>query len=117
MVKLIVSCCVAFIENDIVPVYMRMIYRLSQGTQVLQRQRIGRRLDMIMRRSRMEVGGGEAGKHSEQNDTKLLKERDLKLPKALKGMLISLNQRTSEKSLKKLTVVGMLQYGMRNLDV
>lgn len=86
--------------------------RVPQGADALQRKKMGRRLDIILKRLRLEVGGGEAGRHTEHNDTKMLRERDLKLPKALKDMLSSLRQHTSEKSMANVTVVGMLQYGM-----
>lgn len=67
---------------------------------------------MLLCQSRLEVGGGECGKHTEETDTKMMKERDLKLPKALKDMLFKLRQNTNEKILRRVMVLGMLQYGM-----
>lgn len=51
---------------------------------------MGRRLDMILRKKNLELDAGEVGKATAVNDTKLLCERDLKLPKALKDMLLCL---------------------------
>ena len=47
---------------------------------------MGRRLDLILGIKKLELGGGEARKEIEDNDPKLLSEKDLKLPKALKDM-------------------------------
>ncbi|ORZ02217.1 hypothetical protein BCR43DRAFT_509413 [Syncephalastrum racemosum] len=87
--------------------------RIPQGAESVERKKLGRRLDMILQRARFEVGGGEAGKHSLEYDTKMLQERDLKLPRALKDMLMMLKEKTDEKTLTSLTVVGVLQYGLR----
>ena len=59
---------------------------------------------MILRKKNMEVGGGEAGKEKADNDAKLLRERDLKLPKALKDMFMYLKNEDIE-------LAGILQYG------
>ncbi|KAI9493685.1 hypothetical protein BDB00DRAFT_906505 [Zychaea mexicana] len=83
--------------------------RIPQGEEKLERKKMGRRLDLILRRKKLEFGAGEAGKQTDDTDTKLLQERDLKLPKALKDMMMSLkNERGSADGLR---VVGLLQYG------
>ncbi|KAG2224438.1 hypothetical protein INT45_002977 [Circinella minor] len=55
------------------------------------------------------VWSREAGKQTDDIDSKLLREPDLKLPKALKNMMMFLkNERGSADGLR---VVGLLQYG------
>ncbi|KAI8336859.1 hypothetical protein EDC96DRAFT_450383 [Choanephora cucurbitarum] len=78
--------------------------RIPKGREKLERKKMGRRLDMILRMKNMEVGGGEAGKEKADNDAKLLHERDLKLPKALKDMFVYLKNEDIE-------LAGILQYG------
>ena len=58
---------------------------MPQGEEKLKRKKTGRRLDMILRKKILEVGGRETGMETDDNDEKLLRERDLKLPKVLKG--------------------------------
>ncbi|KAI7854616.1 hypothetical protein BDC45DRAFT_440229 [Circinella umbellata] len=83
--------------------------RVPQGDEKLQKKKMGPRLDLILRRKRLEFGAGEAGKQTDDTDSKLLQERDLKLPKALKDMMMLLkNERGSADGLR---VVGLLQYG------
>lgn len=72
---------------------------------------MGRRLDMILRKKNLELGAGEAGKATGANDTKLLRERDLKLPKALKDMFLCLKNEGDGRT-QDIEVVGLLQYGM-----
>ncbi|OBZ86074.1 hypothetical protein A0J61_05876 [Choanephora cucurbitarum] len=79
--------------------------RVPKGREKLERKKMGRRLDMILRKKNMEVGGGEAGKEKADNDAKLLRERDLKLPKALKDMFMYLKNEDIE-------LAGILQYGL-----
>lgn len=73
---------------------------------------MGRRLDMILRKKNLELGAGEAGKATGDNDTKLLRERDLKLPKALKDMFLCLKNEGGDDKTQDIEVVGLLQYGM-----
>ena len=86
---------------------------VPQGESKLERKKMGRRLDMILRKKKLEFGGGEAGKETEDNDTKLytklLKERDLKLPKTLKDMMTMIKKENG--NLDGVRVVGLLQYG------
>ena len=70
---------------------------------------MGRRLDLILRRKKLEFGAGEAGKQTDDTDSKLLRERDLKLPKALKDMMTFLKNERG--NIDGLRVVGLLQYG------
>ncbi|CAO3623239.1 unnamed protein product [Mucor fragilis] len=84
--------------------------RTPQGEEKLERKKMGRRLDMILRKN-LELGAGEAGKATGANDTKLLCERDLKLPKALKDMFLCLKNEGDGRT-QDMEVVGLLQYGM-----
>ncbi|KAG2224415.1 hypothetical protein INT45_002954 [Circinella minor] len=67
---------------------------------------LGRRLDLILRKKELELGGGEAGKETEDNNAKLLSERDLKLPKALKDMMMIIKKEKGD--LEDVRVAGLL---------
>ncbi|KAI9311343.1 hypothetical protein BX666DRAFT_1868045 [Dichotomocladium elegans] len=86
--------------------------RIPQGMGDVARKRMGRRLDMIIRRKKVELGGGEAGKNQDESDLKLLRERDLKLPKALKDMLCAAVVGLSPENMNDVVMTGVLQYGM-----
>ena len=85
--------------------------RIPQGRNELERKKMGRRLDMIIRRKRIEVGGGEAGKEQSPNDVKMMRERDLKLPKALKDMMSVLVVDVPSKVSTDIVITGILQHG------
>lgn len=70
---------------------------------------MGRRLDLILRRKKLEFGAGEAGKQTDDTYSKLLRERDLKLPKASKDMMTFL--KSERGNIDGLRVVGPLQCG------
>ncbi|KAI7853352.1 hypothetical protein BDC45DRAFT_442465 [Circinella umbellata] len=84
--------------------------QIPQGRDGLKRNKMGRRLDMIIRRKRFEVGGGEAGKEQGSNDTKIMRERDLKLPKALKDMMSALVINFPSKVSSDIVITDILQY-------
>ncbi|KAI9004828.1 hypothetical protein CLU79DRAFT_782619 [Phycomyces nitens] len=86
--------------------------RIPQGKEKVERKKMGRRLDMILRKKNLELGAGEAGKATGDNDTKLFRERDLKLPKALKDMFLCLKNEGGDGKTQDIEVVGLLQYGM-----
>ncbi|KAI8094823.1 uncharacterized protein B0P05DRAFT_461553, partial [Gilbertella persicaria] len=86
--------------------------RIPQGVEKLERKKMGRRLDMILRKKNLELGAGEAGKATGDNDAKLLRERDLKLPKALKDMFLCLKNEGGDGKTQDIEMVGLLQYGM-----
>lgn len=48
---------------------------------------------MILKHNSLDLGAGKTGKQTETTDTKLLKERDLKLPKSLKDMMTYLSEK------------------------
>ncbi|RGB37264.1 hypothetical protein C1646_605346, partial [Rhizophagus diaphanus] len=73
------------------------------------RKCIGRKGDLVLRKSYIEFGGGEVGcKYEGKNGTKLLKERGLKLPKMLRDMLMLLCESigNNDKKVRQLEVIG-----------
>ncbi|KAI9245246.1 hypothetical protein BDA99DRAFT_290330 [Phascolomyces articulosus] len=89
--------------------------RVPQGEEKLERKRMGRRLDMILRKKKLELGGGEAGKEMDDNDAKLLRERDIKLPKALKDMMMMLKKEKGD--IEGVRIAGLLQYGLKMTSI
>ncbi|KAG2224059.1 hypothetical protein INT45_004940, partial [Circinella minor] len=79
----------------------------------LERKKMGRRLDLILRKKKLELGAGEAGRRTNDNDSKLIRERDLKLPKALKDMIMCFKTEAGVDDVQGLEVVGLLQYGLK----
>ncbi|CEP16443.1 hypothetical protein [Parasitella parasitica] len=86
--------------------------RIPQGEEKLERKKMGRCLDMILRKKNLELGAGEAGKATGDNDRKLLRERDVKLPKALKDMFLCLKNEGGDSKTPDIEVIGLLQYGL-----
>lgn len=50
-------------------------------------------------------------KSTQDNDRKLFKERDLKLPKALRNMIMCFKTEAGASCVQGLEAVGLLQYG------
>ncbi|CAO3670371.1 unnamed protein product [Umbelopsis ramanniana] len=89
--------------------------RVAASTTAVRRQIMGHRADFIIRKLQTEYACGESGKrYSGEKDTKLLLERDLKLPKMMKDQLLQLFKAcdNDEKIVRKLSTVGILQYGL-----
>ncbi|KAG2217542.1 hypothetical protein INT45_009967 [Circinella minor] len=86
-----------------------------QREEKLERKKMGRRLDLILRIKKLELGGGEARKEIEDNDPKLLSEKDLKLPKALKDMMMIIKKEKG--NLEDVRVAGLLQYGLKMTSI
>jgi hypothetical protein len=91
--------------------------RIPQGEEKLELKKIGRRLDLILRKKKLELGAGEDGRHNNDNDSKLLRERDLKLPKALKDMIMCFKTEAGVDDVQGLEIVGLLQYGKTSVFI
>lgn len=87
--------------------------RIPQGEEKLERKKMGRRLDLILRKKKLELGAGEAGRRTNDNDSKLFRERNIKLPKALKDMIMCFKTEAGVDDVQGLEVVGLLQYGLK----
>ncbi|CAO3678706.1 unnamed protein product [Umbelopsis ramanniana] len=89
--------------------------RVAASTTAVKRQVMGHRADFLIRKLQTEYACGESGKryHGEK-DTKLLLERDLKLPKMMKDQLLQLFKvcDNDERIIRKLSTVGILHYGL-----
>ncbi|KAG1463767.1 hypothetical protein G6F56_005215 [Rhizopus delemar] len=86
--------------------------RIPQGEEKLERKKMGHRMDLILRK-KLELGPDEAGKRTNDNDSKLFRERDIKLPKALKDMVMCFKTEAGVDGVQGLEVVGLLQYGLK----
>lgn len=81
----------------------------------MERQKVGRRGDFILRTSsNLEFGGAEAGRtYKTDKGTKWLVESGLKLPKLLKDMIVQLasNAEWSTPVLRNLKTIGFVHAG------
>ncbi|KAI9271512.1 hypothetical protein BDA99DRAFT_533999 [Phascolomyces articulosus] len=73
---------------------------------------MGRRLDLILRK-KLELGTDKAGRRTDDNGSKLFREKDLKLLKALKDMIMYIKTEAGVDDVQGLEVVGLLQYGLK----
>ncbi|KAI9279526.1 hypothetical protein BC943DRAFT_355189 [Umbelopsis sp. AD052] len=91
--------------------------RIAASTSPLKRLVMGHRADFLIRKLQTEYACGESGKsYTGEKDTKLLLERDLKMPKMLKDQLLQLFKlcNNDENSIRKLATTGILQYGLHS---
>ncbi|CAG8828888.1 4250_t:CDS:10 [Gigaspora margarita] len=89
--------------------------RTVSAVEDMERKKVGRKGDMIIRKSANEFGCAEAGQRFEgPNGTKLLQERGLKMPKMLKDMFnqLCLSFDQDECKTRKLETIGFLHAGL-----
>ncbi|GBC08304.1 hypothetical protein RclHR1_08000001 [Rhizophagus clarus] len=92
--------------------------RTTSGVNKMERQKIGRKGDFILRTSsNLEFSGAEAGRTFKDKGTKWLVESGLKLPKLLKDMIVQLANEAewSEQVLRNLTTVGFVHADRRQM--
>ncbi|RGB21936.1 hypothetical protein C1646_776959 [Rhizophagus diaphanus] len=86
-------------------------HRTPQGITPLERKKLGRKGDLIIRKNKREYGCSEAGRYFKGiNDTKILKERGLKCPKMLKDMFVDLGNavRWEAETVRQMEVIGWI---------
>lgn len=89
--------------------------RLSASTNTMKRQIMGHRADFLIRKLKVEYACGESGKSfTSESDTKVLLERNLKLPKMMKDQLVQLCKlcENDEDTTRKLAIAEILQFGL-----
>ncbi|KAI8576492.1 hypothetical protein K450DRAFT_256424 [Umbelopsis ramanniana AG] len=89
--------------------------RIAASTTSMKRQMMGHRADLLIRKLKVEYACGETGKsYNSENDTKLLLERQLKMPKMMKDQLIQLFKLcdNDESAVRKLSIAGILHFGL-----
>ncbi|CAB4469619.1 unnamed protein product [Rhizophagus irregularis] len=93
--------------------------RTASGVNKMERQKVGRRGDFILRTSsNLEFGGAEAGRtYKTDKGTKWLVESGLKLPKLLKDMIVQLasNAEWSTPVLRNLKTIGFVHADCRQM--
>jgi hypothetical protein len=92
-------------------------HRLAASTASMKRKMMGHRADFLIRKLTVEYACGETGKsYNGENDTKLLLERQSKLPKMMKDQLLQLFKLcdNNENMIRKLSIAGILHFGLRH---
>ncbi|KAG2185102.1 hypothetical protein INT44_001892 [Umbelopsis vinacea] len=92
--------------------------RLAASTNAMKRQMMGHRADLLIRKLKVEYACGETGKsYTSDKDTKLLLERDLKMPKMMKDQLVQLFKLcdNDESTTRRLAIPGILHFGLHTL--
>lgn len=78
-------------SNSIASALRENVNRVAASTTAIKQQLIGHRADFLIRQLQTEYACGESRKrYTGEKDTKLLLERDLKLPKMIKDQLLQL---------------------------
>ncbi|GAB5594013.1 hypothetical protein Unana1_08913 [Umbelopsis nana] len=88
--------------------------RLAASTTSMKRQIMGHRADFLIRKLQVEYACGESGKsYTSEKDTKLLLERDLKMPKMMKDQMLQLFKLcdNDESTTRELAIAGILHFG------
>ncbi|GAB5593996.1 hypothetical protein Unana1_08896 [Umbelopsis nana] len=92
--------------------------RLAASTTSMKRQMMGHRADLLIRKLKVEYACGETGRsYTSEKDTKLLLERDLKMPKMMKDQLVQLFKLcdNDESTTRKLAIAGILHFGLHTM--
>lgn len=84
--------------------------RKLSSTEQINRQKSGKRVDLLFKYGDFELGAYEAAKCSKDYSNKGISDSQLKLPKILKGMLLRLLI-VAPKKLRQLKTVGIVTSG------